>query len=39
MESQNFKMEQINACIYDILTRNKRRCSWFRNSVSLACWS
>jgi len=22
-----------------ILTRNKRRCSRFRNSVSLACWS
>jgi len=22
-----------------ILTRNKRHCSWFRNSVSLACWS
>jgi len=22
-----------------ILTRNKRRCSWFRNSVLLACWS
>jgi len=22
-----------------ILTRNKRYCSWFRNSMSLACWS
>jgi len=22
-----------------ILSRNKRRCCWFWNSVSLACWS
>jgi len=30
----------VHACIVQaILMRNKRYCSRFRNSVSLACWS
>jgi len=34
-----FSMLMFMPVVPTILTRNERYCSWFRNSMFLACWS